>query len=313
MKTIERSIGDVAYVSGQKVYLDIPRDYWYRQIFLYLSGSVTIGTANATGVRLESPLSLIKRIELVLNGKDTIKSLPFYAIYQKTKVMHQTAPSITVPGLTQAAQAFAAGAILDLGLWDGISKTDTMLKALGASTLQLSVDWETITNGLVVPDVTTTLTMGNCTLHVISNEAFNVDPKAVFPVNREYSLNMPINANGIYQLQLPTGNMYWGLLLRTVDNGALSDGVINKLTVKSGTEVFRYFSKAAALKETFKTEKSIESLTTGYYWVPFTRDGLLSEALDARLMSNLILEIDATFGTATTIEVFPQEIIVPRS
>jgi len=312
MKTIERSIGDVAFVSGQKSYLDLPRDYWYRQLFLNLTGTLTIGTANATALRLESPLSLIKRIDVVLNGKDVIKSLPFYALYQKTKQIHKTAPGFTAPGLTQAAHAFAAGAVIDFGLWDGVSKVDTMLKAKGASTLQLGIDWETTANGLVVPDTTTTTAISNCNLHVLTNEAYNVDDKAVFPVNREYSLNMPINATGTYQLKLPTGNMYWGLLVRAVENGALSNAVVNKLTVKSGTEVFRYFSNQAALRESMKTERSIETLSTGYYWIPFTRDGLLSECLDARLMSELVLEADVTFGTGTSLEVFPQEIVVPR-
>lgn len=312
MKTIERSLGDIAYLDGQKAYLELPKDYWYRTLYCYLSGTVTIGTAAATALRLESPLSLIKTIDLVLNGKDVIKSLPLNAYYHWTKVRHRTAPTFTAPGLTVAAQAFAAGFAIDLGLADGMSKVDTMLKAKGASTLQLGVDWQTSTLGLVVPDVTTTLTMSNTKLSVVSNEAFNVDNKIVFPINREYSLNMPISATGIYQLKLPTGNMFWALLIKATDNGALSDAVINKITVKSGTEVFRYYSSSKALKETLKIDKSIETLSTGYYLVHFTRDGLMSEALDARLMSELVIEFDATYGTNSTIEVYPQEIVVPR-
>lgn len=312
MKTLERSLGNVAFSDGQKSFLDLPRDYWFRQLFLYLSGTVTIGTANATALRLESPLSLITNIDVILNGKDVIKSLPLNAFYQWTKCRHRVAPTLTAPGLTQAAHAFAAGAVVDFGLWDGVSKVDTMLKAKGASTLQLGVNWNTSTLGLVVPDTTTTIAISNCNLHVMSNEAFNVDDKTVFPVNREYALNLSFNATGIYQLKLPTGNLFWGLLIKTTNNGALSNAVINKLTVKSGTEVFRYYSSEAALRESFKTEKSIESLSTGYYFIPFTRDGLMSETLDARLMSELVLEIDATYGTNSTIEVYPQEIVVPR-
>lgn len=312
MKTIERSIGDIAFASGSTSYLEIPKDYWYRQIGLYLSGTVTIGTANATAVRLESPFSLITKIELVMNGKDVVKSLPFYAAYQLTKIRHKTAPVATAPGLTQAAHAFAAFAMLDLGLFDGQSKVDTMLKAKGASTLQLAITWASTTLGLVVPDTTTTIAITNGNLHVTTNEAFNVDEKIVFPLNREYSLNLSVNASGTYQLKLPTGNMYWGLLIRTTDNGALSDSVLTKLTLKSGTEVFRYFSNMAALKQLLKVDKAIETLSTGYYWIPFTRDGFLSEALDARLMSELVAEMEITFGTASTVEVFPQEIIVPR-
>jgi len=311
MKTIERSIGEIAYVDGQKSYLEIPKDYWYRQIICYLSGSVAIGTAAATALRLESPLSLIKNVDLVLNGKDVIKSMPCNAFYHWTKVRHGVAPSFTAPGLTVATHTFAAGFAIDLGLADGRSKVDTMLKAKGASTLQLGVDWQTSTLGLVTPDTTTTVAISGCKLHLISNEAFNVDDKIVFPINREYSLNMPINASGVYQLKLPTGNMMYALLIKTVDNGALSDSVINKITVKSGTEVFRYYSSAKALKETLKIDRGIETLSTGYYLIHFTRDGLMSEALDARLMSDLIIEFDVTYGTNSAIEVYPQEIVVP--
>lgn len=313
MKTIERSIGDVSFVSGQKSYLDIPKDYWLRQLYLYLSGTLTIGTANATALRLESPLSLIKNIDLILNGKDVIKSLPFSAIQQWTKIRHGTSPANTAPGLTQAAHAFAAGGILDLCLADGSSKVDTMLKAKGASTLQLGIDWETTTLGLVVPDTTTTLAITNGNLHVCTNEAYNVDDKIKFPVNREYCLSLSPSATGIYQLKLPTGNLFWSILIRTVDNGALSNAVINKLTLKSGTEVFRYYSSQNALRDISKVDKGIESLGTGYYLIHLTRDGFMSEALDARLMSDLVLELDITFGTATQINVYPQEIVVPRS
>ncbi len=312
MKTIERSIVDVSFVSGQKSYLEIPKDYWLRQLNLYLSGTLTIGTANATALRLESPLSLIKNVDLILNGKDVIKSLPFSAIHQWSKVRHGTAPANTAPGLTQAAHAFAAGAVLDLGLADGKSKVDTMLKAKGASTLQLGIDWETTTLGLVVPDTTTTLAITSGNLHVCTNEAYNVDDKITFPVNREYALSLSPSATGIYQLKLPTGNLFWALLIRTVDNGALANTVLNKVTLKSGTEVFRYFSNQAALRYILKIDKSIETLPTGYYLIHLTKDGLMSEALDARLMSDLVLELDITFGTATKIDVYPQEIVVPR-
>lgn len=312
MKTIERSIGDIAFVSGQKSYLEIPKDYWYRQIFLYLSGNLVIGVAAATALKLETPLSLIKTIDLVLNGKDVIKSLPFNALYHWAKVRHGTAPTLTAPGLTVATHPFAAGAVIDLGLADGASKVDTMLKAKGASTLQLGVDWETTTLGLVTPDATTTLSITSGNLHVVSNEAYNVDDKIVFPINREYSLSLPLTATGIYQLKLPTGNLFWGLLIRSLDNGALSDAVINKITIKSGTEVFRYYSNKTALKDILKIDKSLETLTTGYYLIHFTRDGLMSEALDARLMSDLTIEFDVTYGTNSKIEVYPQEIVVPR-
>lgn len=312
MKTIERSVGDIAFVSGQKSYLELPKDYWYRQLNLYLSGNLVIGTAAATALKLESPLSLIKNIDLILNGKDVIKSLPFNALYHWSKVRHGTAPTLTAPGLTVATQPFAAGAVLDLGLADGKSTVDTMLKAKGASTLQLGVDWETTTAGLVTPDTTTTLSITSGNLHVCTNEAYNVDDKIVFPVNREYALSMPLSASGIYQLKLPTGNLFWSLLIKSVDNGALSNAVINKITVKSGTEVFRYYSSQAALREILKNDRSIESLSTGYYLIHFTRDGLMSEALDARLMSDLVVEFDVTFGTASKIEVYPQEIVVPR-
>lgn len=313
MKTIERSIGDVAFVSGQKSYLEIPKDYWLRQLNLYLSGSLVIGTAAATALRLESPLSLIKNIDLILNGKDVIKSLPFSAIHQWSLIRHKVPPTFTAPGLTVATHPFAAGGVLDLGLADGSSKVDTMLKAKGASTLQLGIDWETTTLGLVVPDATTTLSITSGNLHVVSNEAYNVDDKIKFPVNREYALSLSPSATGIYQLKLPTGNLFWALLIRTVDNGALSNTVINKLTLKSGTEVFRYYSSQAALRDITKVDKRITTLPNGYYLIHLTRDGFISEALDARLMSDLVLEIDLTFGTATKIDVYPQEIVVPRA
>src|SRR5258708_5787084 len=60
-------VGSAAYDSGNTTPIKLPRAYWWRNLYLRLSGSMNIGVAGT--VLAEAPLGLIAKIEIVADGR----------------------------------------------------------------------------------------------------------------------------------------------------------------------------------------------------------------------------------------------------
>ena len=88
----DRRVGKTEWDESAAVSLDMPRKNLYRSIILNLEGladltDVTTPPVLYTG-GLGSALKLIKRVELVANGRDTIKSISGDAIGMKKYVSY---------------------------------------------------------------------------------------------------------------------------------------------------------------------------------------------------------------------------------
>ncbi len=312
-----RRIGSVDFGLNAVKTLDLPRALLNHYLSLRLTGQVDIATAVATAWG-DAPWSLIRRVEVVADGKDTIKSIPGEFLRRFNRVFYGTDPSASaMPTAIAPNQAFNAHIILPFEMPRSVRPIDTLLDTGRLATLQLAITWGD--GNSVYSTTPANITLHDTSLEVSALEAFGITSR--FAIFKQLSLTKDLTAATTeFQIILPVGNLYRALIVDArnygaapadVDPGTGSNAIINNLQLKSGTEVF-YNKRANETQDDNKRLYGVENWPAGLHIIEFAQDGLLTEALDARGLSSLEMILDvANPATLNKVKVYPMEMIPP--
>ncbi|MBW8003343.1 MAG: hypothetical protein FVQ80_15240 [Planctomycetes bacterium] len=343
MKILEREIGSITFASNQTRTIQLPRNYAYRSLQLLLiadlTRSTTAGAGDAFNPKDAAPAQLIKNIMIRANGRDVIKNYDMETLHRLNEMRHHTRPYIYsqdwILGADAANKTLKVAAQIDFAMWDAIRPIDTLLNSAGLATLELIITWGTGMDTMSDDWQAATgaaVTVNSATLYVASVESVGVPAGTRFLVNKEYMLRSQVNAsNNNHQIELPTGNLYRSIVLKTHTDGEQTDTMIptpQLITLQAGTEVFKQ-RIGEFLQADNRLEKELqvperpgsgaalnhelqELLLNGYYLLEFVKDGRLTEMLDTSQLSSLKIAIDVTkVGTNDFIDVYPCELIAP--
>ncbi len=323
---IKRRTHQINLTENGVVTLDMPRGYDYESIFFRVSGAFNVTTAG-TAVRALAPSQLVKRVELVADGKNTIASVPFWFLNRCAKraqmglLTPPTAASI-------ASYNVEMSGVLDQALIDGVRPKDSNLRTSGMSLLQLR-----ITTGAGT-DMLTGSPAGSMTsfvLDVYTVETVELpDDKGqitspIYLQKRAYQdIALPAN-NANQQVVLPVGNALRGVVILATVNGEPSEAVLNNIQLASGVDV-RVNLPALDLKRmdgmdyeptgmlTNSTAASSSSmLPTGLYEVDLMKNGpaavQVTNAWDLSKASEAKLVLDVNGGAGYQLTVVTTEFI----
>ena len=340
MKILEREIGSITFAENQTRTLPLPRNYAYRCLDLLLIAKMSRLVGTAGEAKDSAPAQLVKNIVIRANGRDVIKNYDMETLHRLNQMRYGTRPFIDA----EAWNGFAAvtdeilqvSARIDFAMWHAIRPIDTLLDSAGLATLELIVTWGSGDDTMNTAWTDETITVTEATLYVSSIEAVGVPAGTPFFTNKEYAIRSIVTASSNrHQIMLPVSNLYRSIVLKTHTDGDQVNTIIpwsitkqNTITLKSGTEVFKYriagflqacnridyemevpeiIGDAAALNHRLE-EQSLE----GYYILEFVKDGRLTECLDTSQLSSLELELDVvTVGTVDVIDVYLTELIRP--
>lgn len=349
MKILEREIGSLEYAANQTRTLQLPRNYAYRKLNLTLIAQVyRAAGATAGGAMDSAPAQLVKNIMIRANGRDVIKNIDMESLHRINQIAHGVRPQVSAEGW-QGFAAIAIGAhitisvsaCIDFEMWRSIRPIDTLLDSAGLATLEMIVTWGT-PNDIMTPlydPAAGGVVVEAANLFVSSVEAVGVPAGTNFMANKEYMIRSQVTATSSrHQIQLPVGNLYRWLILKTHSNGLpvstiLSFGLAAQKTIQlqAGTEVFKY-RIAGCLANDNKLDYELgapELLTqgaaapidhrlteyalAGYYVLEFVKDGRLTECLDTSKLSSLELLLDVVLVGTTRdfIDIYPCELIRP--
>lgn len=324
---IKRRQYSQAVTENNVVTFDLSRGYDIETIALRVTGTANV-TTGGTAVRAMAPCQLIKRVELIADGKNTICSIPGWALvknFGRDNYGMMTPPTAA----SIAAYAVEMFGTLDQALIDGVRPKDSNLRTSGMSLLQLR-----ITTGACV-DLFTGSPAGSMT-------AFNVeigtvetvellDPKTgnitapLYLQKRTYQdLAVPAS-NANQQLALPVGNALRGLILLATINGEPSDAVINNVSIASGVDVRVNLPgpllqrlgnvdiTAAGMFTNATAWSSANRTPTGIYLVDLMsngpRDVNVTNAWDLSKASEAKLTLDVTGGAGYQVTVVSTEFV----
>lgn len=303
---IRRRAFQVPYTPNGSVTVDLPRGYDYESMLVRLAGSIVVSTAYA-GILAEAPTQLIKRIEIIADGKNTIASLPFNFLvngnFQRTRSGVMTAPTAA----TAATYAVAAEGVLDFATVDGLRPKDSNFRTAGLSLLQMRF---TFGNPGDVFYGAGAATASNINIDVVLAEMVEyADPKSgkvttpIALLKRAYQDITVASANANQQIILPVGNLMRGVVIRTEQDGVPLESILNNVQLASGVDV-RLNVPAADLKAINKLDYG-QAIPTGFYVADLMSGGAqtgakLSDAWDLTSASEAKLILDVNSPAAGT-------------
>ena len=303
-----------AFVPGGVVTLELPRMADIETVILDLSGTFTYPAGAAGSLTSLKAQALIKRVELICDGKITVLSAPGWAFGVASDRTFEGGgggadQTMTVPA-ANAAGTLSAQLFVDLMQFDGINPKDSNLRVRGFSIVELKVtfgNWsDCFTNVASVP------TVFNLTLNTDLNLCTEMDPAASMPkfvVKRTSQTISATNSNSNYQINLPASNAIRSIKFFTADNGVATDACLNSVTASNGIDT-RVQSSARALRARVRGYKSVQ---TGMLEIDFarqTRSGVkASDAWAVPSPSQPVLTLDYTGAAGRTIEMVITEYV----
>lgn len=345
MKLHRVYLGSITYQAGAMRPFEIRRNYALVGIDLFLIANLTrsITSGTAGGPKDSAPAQLVRNLTIKANGSDTIKSIDMETLHRHNQIMYGVRPYIWANDwlgyANQANKILKVFARIPFAMPRIRKQVDTLLDTPALSSLDLQVTFgqgiDTM-NPAWATNPGAAVTVNNAILHVAAVEYLGVPAKTNFLVYNQWVKQQQVTAaTNRFQIKMPVGNVYRGLLIKTTSDGNLVDTIMpldltnmNEINLRSGTEVYvsmlagmlqaqnrltqgievpEVTSDAAALNHAL-----LENVLTGYYYIDFCRDGLLSEALDTRALSDLefMLQV-AKPGTNDFVEVYADELLLP--
>ncbi len=345
MKLHRRYLGSLAYTAGGFDTLRLPRNYVYSALKFCLIADITRAGGAAGNAKDSAPAQLVNTLEVVVNGKNTIKRMDLETLHRRNQKYHGVRPFIDAANLagfgvlnndiSQVSAQFDFE-LPPSGPW--AKGVDCLLDARGMSSLDLNVRWgaalDIMNDAFVAPG---TVTINSARLHVWTIERVNA-PVVPYALWKEYRLlSQTVPGAGILTFDLPVNTTYESVMLKTHSDGDQVNTIIpwgaanqNPIRLYSGSEVYmdlpagcvQMDGRLAAQIEMPELTLSAAAINharqefrqEGYYDVPFVHDGLLSEMLDATRLGDL--KIDATCavpGTQDVVDIYCSEIILPET
>lgn len=317
-----RTQQQVKFSANSKVSQDLSRGMIYRQLHLNLTAQPTVSAANnsAANTGRGDLWSLIKRIDIIANGTETIKSISGPTLRMLQYFWYGRLPEnsgvATLGDGSTANPSLSQTIILPFWMPNSLRPMDTALASANLSSLTINVTWGNYSDLSFAATGWTTEPV----LNVESIESFGI--KGPFSQWRLWEIEKTITASSQnLQIDLPVGSLFNGFLFNATDADADSDAIINAIKLKSGSTVFadqKFGVMRDAMNLMANRVESAGAVSTLYKktaWGNYnhTLDGYLSESIDTLGFSELQLEMDVTVGGGTTnLYVVPSQIIPVR-
>ncbi|KKN24051.1 hypothetical protein LCGC14_0898750 [marine sediment metagenome] len=349
MKLHKRYLGCINWPGVNQIStFSLPRNYALVALEFELVADLTrtIASGTAGGPADSAPAQLVRNLDIIVNGSDTIKHMDFETLHRKNQLQFGTRPRIYAEdwsGYANAAdKVLKVASRMSFAMPRAIAQVDTLLDTTALSSLDLVVTWgaglDTMNDGWA-GNTTPVVSVNDAKLHITAIEYIGVVAGTNFALWKENWLRKKVvGVDNTFQIKLPFGSNinYRSILLKTHSDGDQVDTIIpynglatlNKITLKSGTEVYLYqvgqlltvqnrlqhaievperTGSAAALNHRLQ-ELTLE----GYYYIDFCRDGRLSEMLDTSMLSDLELSLEVVNpGSADYVDVYFDHLFPP--
>lgn len=266
----------------------------YKGIFCKL----TLNHTNGVGpvITADSFLAILTKLNLTINGQDQLLSIPlrhwfYHNNYDFSRLSNGNQVSLfTTASATGNSIAYF---YIPLGLTRSLNPEDTILDARNFKSLVLEANW-----GSTIGTNVTTLNSGQ--LDIFPDEYANVAEDFAGARHEMNLSSRNLDATGARTLELETksNNQYRRLWIYTRDNaGLLSDAQIDNIIVRSRS--FNYVNVKADVLQRANGWDFARDHQTGLYVIDFTRDGKMTQRIDARELSELIVEVNSLVANGT--------------
>lgn len=312
---LRRELGELSYSAGQVSELEIPRSHYYERLGLLVDYDVTVGDGTVDNSSENGILELIDRVEVVLNGNQTLKSTSFALSHFVDWYQYATRPLYDpVDHLSATSQTGQLQTFVDFAVAPG--DKSAMLPSFKLSDAVLRIKWGTDA------DVGSDITVNDASVNVQSKERLRAS--VADTSNREQQVlnnlmafkererRKTLDTAGMTPIKMPRGNVYYATPFQVIDGDAPSNDLVKDFeVVEDGVETHRAVDFGHARAQD-KQEYNLEGIQDGFAYVNFGHRGNLSDVLSTANMDSFELQVD-TDGTAPSgtshVRTLSQEII----
>lgn len=310
-------LGSLTYASNGRPTLDINRAGVLLGLDLHLTYTVTNGSSAAVGPFYQTLARLLKRVELIVAGKDTVWSVsgPTLAVMAHLTNAYPAYGMDSTVVLTGSSTATTYEIVIPLRftLDDGKRPDDTALDLRIVSQAILAVTWgpSDASDFYGTPN---SAAISNVSLNVEAEYLQGVDDNAVFLVRALDEMQRTVDGNSTafdLIVDRASGVFIRSLMLTSTDAKVGEDDIINDVTLKAGSYVFLH-KKPVNIKAMMKRERKLETLPAGVLFIDGTLFGQAVTMINTRLLtSDLRFTLDVTKGSGTTEITVTREIVRP--
>lgn len=321
---MRKQAASLDFSANNRVSEPLARGFLYRELYLRLTGQLTVSIANNTAAKTlrGDEWALIRKVELIANGTDVIKSIDGNALWWLNFFKYGAAPKTTALLADGATANPAFDSVLILPIWmpRSVKPLDTALDSSKLSSLEIVITFgdHTSINASATGFTTTPR------VDVSSLESFNPGGNLTTSSWRNFTIEKEITAsNSRFQVQLPVGKMFRSFMINTTDAGVDQGDIMTNLKLISGTTVFADLScgddvlhqvsrlRTGTLQSV--SRRGTPNDNAGWYHLDLVTDGFLTEAIDTLGFSEFLLEADVTVGGGSTkMVIYPDEIVPVR-
>jgi hypothetical protein len=295
-------IEQILFASGAIRARELPKTV-YKGLLCKLTINHTNGASPV--ISADSFLNILSKLNLIINGQDQLLSVPLrHWFYQGNYDFSRLASGNQISLFTTVSSTgnSIVWFYVPVGLTRALNPEDTVLDARAFKSLILEANW-----GSTIGTGVTTINSGQ--LDIFTDEYSNVDENFAGGRHEFNVSSRNLDATGARTLELETksNNQYRRLFIYTRDNtGALSDVQIDNIIVRSRS--FNYLNIKADSLQRMNGFEYARDHQTGLYVIDFTRDGKMTQRVDARELSELIVEVNSLVANGT-IDIVKEKVI----
>lgn len=262
---------------------DLPKTV-YRGLILEFNVNHTNGASPV--ISIDSLLAFVSRIAIVIDGQDYLISLQARDLYYMNQADYSVAPFSSLFTTVSSTGTSTFQIYIPLALSRALRPEDTLLDARKVSTVVLEIQ-----TGASIGTGVTTINSAN--VNILTDEYANAPAEMATGRHEMNAIDRNLDATGLIQQNLEVGsnNQYRRLLVFTRTSADVLDNAqISGIAVRSRSFYYANVTLDQMLQQ-WSTQLFGLAFQTGLYPVPFTRDGQMTQRVDARNLSELVVEV----------------------
>lgn len=305
-RTVRVAVGNVAYSAGQTVSLELPNTLLNKTLVMRLTGIANIAVAPATALIAEAPLGLIKRIELVADGRRYLLSNDAQSLFRLEHVGNRKQGELSPPLLTVGARAFSALLTFTHEALGFMDPSESLFDPRLYKKVELRVTWGVVADIIQAGGATVTID-ATTKLSVSALQTAEGVEQILFDRTVSYDERDVTATSQAFNFDIPQNGLLAGILFRTTrDAGAgagpvLVDDLINTISLKSDTTVAHVDKMPWADLQAhnvidFQMDGAavVGGRISGYAYLDLTDNAMFSSALNINALNKAQLMLDVT-------------------
>jgi hypothetical protein len=303
-----KTLDTLDFSSGNRTWIDLPRDRFIKRINLALTGTVTLsgGTTSGTVTEDATP-QLLSLIEVWGDGTIPLFRSDGVGLYYKNYFETGQAPSIANPADGSAA-ANAVYATFDIWFENniGLVPADSFLNASNYRTLRLYITWNTLASMF---SGTNDRTKASTALKLTATVFESSQPNPQYLRIQDFMIDTITASKNSYNLgggSLPVGNrIYQSFMLKTIDTAARANTVLNNINLLGGDKIYHIQNyQWTPGRRQQKNDFSITTLPDGVSYLYLLENGRIPSGFTVADLNTAYLQGDVTYNSGTEIKTY---------